>query len=382
MRDKLFSLLILTLVLGCSEKGATNDKEVTNRDEFRTFVIDVESKAIPVFELIEEVEVMRLEETKESLLGDVYKLDALKGEYVITSPRTGDNHFFDRNGKFLRAFNHSGMGPKEYALVLNSWVENDDLVVFDSQNMRIHKYTKLGNWIESKRMAYTAFAMAYYDDKYFLDVSRNPIEGDFHAVAVLNNKMELIETNVPFNDRKAISLSWGVDNFKPYKEGLVYNDVINDTVYVYEKDSFRPLLSVDFGDNWIWRDRTVYTDFQKAQSMMQRNNAVYSFGSFVGSRFVYVQHVLNSRIVNYLIDRETDKVQKIKSVRNGADKNLLIPIRWEGERLLFSMRSTAVKEFLTEIKEGQKEFREGTTLKEIESSENPVLMWVKFKEEY
>ncbi|KYG78781.1 6-bladed beta-propeller [Roseivirga echinicomitans] len=381
MKRNLFSLLILTLVFSCAEKGGVNDKQVTNLDDFRTYAIDVESKATPVFDLIEEVEVMRLEETEESLLGDVYKLDALEGEYVITYPRTGDNHFFDRNGKFLRAFNNSGGGPKEYNLVLNSWIENDDLSIFDSQSMRVHKYTKFGNWIESKRIPYSAFSLAYYDSKYFLDVSRNPVEDDFHAVAVLNTKMELIETTVPFNDRKAISLSWGVDNFKPYKDGLVYNDVINDTVYVYENDLFRPLLSVDFRDKWIWSDRAVYSDFQKAQSMMQRNDVVYSFGSFVGERYVYVQHILNSRILNYLIDRETGEVQKIKSVRNGADKNLLIPIRWEGDRLLFSMRSTAVKEFLTELEEGQKEFREGTTLEEIESSENPVLMWVKFKEE-
>jgi hypothetical protein len=39
-----------------------------------------------------------------------------------------------------------------------------------------------------------------------------------------------------------------------------------------------------------------------------------------------------------------------------------------------------ISPFLSELKEDQITFRQGTTLEEIKSSENPVLMWVKFKD--
>jgi hypothetical protein len=54
---------------------------------------------------------------------------------------------------------------------------------------------------------------------------------------------------------------------------------------------------------------------------------------------------------------------------------------WEEDRLMLSVTSSDVSGILSALDENQIKYREGTTLEEIESSENPVLMWVKFKEE-
>lgn len=378
MRNTICFIVLSLSISSCARKGNSEKAIAAGLDEFKTYPIDISSKAIPIFDLIQQVEVMRLEETEASLLGDIYSVERLEDEYVITYPRTGDNYFFNRKGRFLRAFNHSGTGPKEYAIILNSWTYDGGLEVFDSQNMRIHRYSKLGEWLGSKRIPHTAFSVAYHNEEYFLDVSRHPIEGEHFAVAVLDKEMELKQKAIPLEDLKAISLSWGINDFKPYKEGLIYNDVMDDTVYVYKRGAFKPLFSVDFGDNWIWRDREVYTDFQKANAMMQKKDAVYSFGTFVGERFLYLQHTLNFKVISYLVDRESGKVQKVKSVKNGSDKNSLVPIRWEEGRLLLSMRSTEAIRFLSEVEGEKKTFREGTTLEAVETSENPVLMWIEF----
>jgi hypothetical protein len=47
---------------------------------------------------------------------------------------------------------------------------------------------------------------------------------------------------------------------------------------------------------------------------------------------------------------------------------------------LCSISPADVADFLGELDEAQWQFKPGTTLEEIESSENPVLMWVTFED--
>lgn len=55
------------------------------------------------------------------------------------------------------------------------------------------------------------------------------------------------------------------------------------------------------------------------------------------------------------------------------------PIQWEGNKLAMSLPSAELSPFLSELTEDQIVFSSGATLEEVESSENPVLIWVKFK---
>lgn len=82
-----------------------------------------------------------------------------------------------------------------------------------------------------------------------------------------------------------------------------------------------------------------------------------------------------------LVDRNTGAYRHVDYRIQERDPASFVTIRWEGDRLFCSMSSAQVEDFIEQLGEDQWEMRTGTTLEEIESSENPVLMWVKFKEQ-
>jgi len=82
----------------------------------------------------------------------------------------------------------------------------------------------------------------------------------------------------------------------------------------------------------------------------------------------------------FLINRLTGAIVSI-DLRNQDDGRYTIsPIKWEGNSFIGSIQSNDLSALINELDQSRIKFREGTTLEEIESSENPVLMWVKFKE--
>lgn len=94
---------------------------------------------------------------------------------------------------------------------------------------------------------------------------------------------------------------------------------------------------------------------------------------------MFVQNYWSGKIQGHLINRLTGEVQRIKMDKKSKDAFSLVPFRWDGDRLLASLTSTDVAEFIQSAGNENIKFREGTTLEAIESSENPALVWIKFK---
>jgi hypothetical protein len=81
-----------------------------------------------------------------------------------------------------------------------------------------------------------------------------------------------------------------------------------------------------------------------------------------------------------VINRLTKSIVSIDIRNDGDGRHSIIPIKWSGDKFLASIQSNDLGALLNELDEYRLSFKEGTTLEEIESSENPVLMWVKFKD--
>ena len=87
------------------------------------------------------------------------------------------------------------------------------------------------------------------------------------------------------------------------------------------------------------------------------------------------------RSVNsFLLDRLTGETRLIDFRKEGEEKFAIFAHQWMDDRLMMSIASEDVADFLAELDEGQWRFRDGTTLEEIESSEHRVVIWVTFRE--
>ena len=377
MKKAISNIFILFLICNCSGNNSAN-KKITEIDEFKTYSIDVESKSISISEIVESAEILRLEETSNSLLANFYGISRLGTDFVFGAPNRGEVYVFDEFGNFKSQFSKQGSGPKEYSFMLNTWVEGDTIAIFDSGLLRIQKYDSRGNYLASNRVPQNSPEITFWKGRYYLDVSTGvQDDGKAFGVRILDKKMQLLEDAIPLKAKKPVGVFWR-SPFISYGDQLTYHDAIRDTVYVRKEGTFKPLLSIDFGEKWAWRDQSLLMDQAKAKATLKRRGIVDRFGAIVGKEHILVQNIWAGKIQGHLVNRKTGNVQRLKIETNSKVNFSLTPFYWDGDKLLASLSSADVAQFISSVGSERIKFRTGTTLEEIESSENPVLVWMMF----
>ena len=82
----------------------------------------------------------------------------------------------------------------------------------------------------------------------------------------------------------------------------------------------------------------------------------------------------------FLLDRESGAYQRFDFKKKENGNFLVNAFGWHDGKMLFSTSSADIAELLADIPTENVSFAQGNSLEKIESSENPVLMWVRFKE--
>lgn len=367
----LFTLLIIALFASCSGKKVEHDSE-----GFRTFRIDVDSPKKELADLIESVEVIQLEETEHSMLGDVLNYELVDDRFFIFDVNTNAVIQFSEEGKYLSSFSKIGSGPEEFSFVISYWVDGDTQFMYDSPNGRIQAYSLDGVFKRSVKLPLGAIESVVSDkERLYLNFNR-PIEGKHkYHVLVLNMQGETVDMQVPYNYSKRISTTWGYPEIRRNEAGLIQHMVSNDTVYLQREGSFDPFMHFDFGDQWAWQgveEVKSYNDFQRITTQPDK---VSSLSPVISNEQIYLSYSINGNSPSVLIDAESGKMVGIK---NGYE-TYRRPQKYENGRLVFKLDSDRLGELLEGLAPSQVAFVGDASIERIESSENPALVKVKFR---
>ena len=178
MKNCFLLIAIASFLLGCSG----NKKENTLQDEEGTPVINLSSDNVskvallPLSEAAAKVEIVSLEVTDESLIGEITKMKVTDSDIWVKHYK--DNHVlrFSRSGKFLNKVGKVGQGPEEYIRMADFFVdENTKEVYIQTTIVGVKVYDYEGNY---KRTAANTspddvfmtmyFQFALYDNKFFI----------------------------------------------------------------------------------------------------------------------------------------------------------------------------------------------------------------------
>ena len=381
MRINICLLLLLLTGWSCAEKGASNDKKSTNLDGFKTFKIDTEAKAVSIFELIEEVEIMRLEETEESLLSYVQNVYSVEDRIVFPSGNDGSIYTYTKNGEFIGKFSHVGNGPGEYEFIWSFWVDGDHIFVSDINRRSLISYDLEGNHLRSWKLPFYAKSFFTYDKGFVADLDYTAYQDSLQFnVLFLDENMEVKQMANPYSSPLILYVGSSVNSFQPYGKDLIYHGFKSDSVFLIKNNQTRPLLKFDFGEEWLWTEETIKNN-PRTTGLIRETDLVWWVDSYINEKWIYLSYKTSFKdVFRILIDRNSGIQRAFKVNKNAATKYAMTPIKWEEDRFMVSLPSPDVRAYINDLGEAKVRFREGTTLEEIESSENPVLMWVKFKE--
>ena len=374
-------ILFLSLVSCASDQEQQETEQLITKDEFKTFKIDTEAKPVSIFELIEEVEIMRFEETEESLLSYIYQVYSTEDEIIFPSGNDGSIYSYSKKGEFIRKFSHVGNGPGEYEFIWSFWVDGDRIFVSDINRRRLLSYDLEGNHLTSWKLPFSAKSFFTYDKGFVADLDYTAFQDSLQFnVLFLDENMEVKQMANPYLSPLILYVGSNVNSFQPYGKDLIYHGFKRDSVFLIEDNRTRPLLKFDFGEEWLWTEETIKNN-PRTTGLIRETDLVWWVDSYIGEKWIYLSYKTSMKdVFKVLIDRNSGVQKAVKVNKNAATKYTMTPIKWEEDRLMVSLQSPDVQEFMTDLGESKVKFREGTTLDEIESSENPVLMWVKFKE--
>jgi hypothetical protein len=294
----------------------------------------------------------------------------------------GDIFIFDLNGNIVNKMNRKGYGPEEYVGIDDIWVERDTMSIYSRLDIKVNKYSIDGGFIDSKKMPYQVGHVLGYKNGYAMDMNRVLInDSSRYRYAILSENLNVVETYLSFKTSSDHTLLSSPPTVSYYKTGVLFFRQVSDTIYFLNGKNFSPIVHLDFGEEWFWNDKGE-TSSQYFRELREFEG-VWNITMHMGERYIYVMgyegFASQTGSPFFLIDRLTSEVHNI-DFRNQADAKFKVKAQlWDKERMIFSVRSTEISSFLTELSQDQIFFAEGTTLEAIESSENPVLMWVKFK---
>lgn len=339
--------------------------------------MDVNSSKTDLRNLVESVELMRLQETKESLLSKIRSIYRLNEQFIFYNG--SDIYFYNTRGEYLKKINKAGDGPEEYSRITDLWLEGDTLAIYSRGKSSVNKYSLEGDFISSVKLPFRLGHINTYKKGYVADMNFSPMKDSLmYNFVVFDKNFEPISLHLPFDPPKVQVLP-SLNSVIPYKDGILFFRTNSDTVYLNKGNEFLPLVHFDFGDHWFWKNKQGRE--QKDFMEISTSNAVWEVGMSIGADWIYAKAIIGySHWEYFLINRSSGSVVRIEGMpEDPKESSDFVDLGWEDGELLFAVQPTYISKLIGLLSKEQVKFVKGTTQEKIESSENPVLMWVKFK---
>lgn len=149
---KLILLFVICFTM-CTPKPQTSDTIFVNLDK---------PEKASLFDYFRSIELIPLETSSDVLVNGFSKIIVHQDYYYALDKPLCQIFVFDKTGKFLFKIGTKGQGAGEYAFIedfnINPFSKNIEIL---EPYGRIHIYDVLGNFIETKRIAYPGFKVAH-----------------------------------------------------------------------------------------------------------------------------------------------------------------------------------------------------------------------------
>lgn len=349
MKNCFLLIAIASFLLGCSG----NKKENTLQDEEDTPVINLSSDNVskvallPLSEAAAKVEIVSLEVTDESLIGEITKMKVTDSDIWVKHYK--DNHLlrFSRSGKFLNKVGKVGQGPEEYIRMADFFVdENTKEVYIQTTIVGVKVYDYEGNY--KRTAAKTSpddvfmtmyFQFALYDNKFFIAQNmafiNKPTPKDsvwsfawvdstyqkkkiFKNPAHIGREEEIMKNGINFQQ----FVNYWLEPFTSidtYGNQLTLKYPDTDTIYRYDSPANelvpQYIISTheekgDYGATHVWfRERSAFDYF-----------SIYSY--YPSKDNIYLLCSKGETIYTYCYDKQTGKV-KVKERKSEITERML-----------------------------------------------------------
>lgn len=334
-----------TCLIGCSSSKQQNQE---NSTEDSLPVINLsenvtEVQSLPLSEAAQTIEVIPLEMTNTSVIGEINHLQVTSSDIWVTHYKDNTIFRFSRSGKFLNKVGAIGQGPKEYTHLWDFFIDEDKkevniisitsgVQVYDYEGNYLRKKTSMSidtmftanksQFIYSQQQIFLSqnldvmrpinnpkdslWSLALVDDKFNLQkIWKNP--------AHIGREDEIVEHRSRAEQYAAV-IYWREDisSIDTYNQELTLKFPDTDTIYRYENE-----------DRTLVPQYAIHTnqpkgDYDELHRFIKDRKAFSYFSVFAyypTKDFIYLKAYKGETISHYAYNRHDGTVKK--AVRQG-----------------------------------------------------------------
>lgn len=376
MKKKILYLLIVSLcVFSCDSK----------KSEVIQINMSIEGDSKSFCDLIDVNKFIKLETSKESLIGTINKVKIVKDKIFIHDIKTQSIVIFSYpKGRFISKINSIGNGPGEF-LNIDSFdvnVKEKYIEILDTNLKKVFKYDFDGGFINYKNIPFYANSFSYINDSEYLFTKLSSIvNNEFdYEILLANDRMKLTNKLLKLENSTSIGVAQGNQISKLDDGSVLYLQNNSTTAYKINQGKIVPKYYFDFGNNW--NEKIFYSKFNNPQDLVKilnKKKIIYSLGVTDNNAFLLIDFWLTGRHYLALYNKKSENITYIKKNENGLEHRMFI-------KGLYKDAFISVKEpiALLNMINSNRDFclgiDEKKVLNTLKEDDNPVLMLTKFKE--
>lgn len=240
----LLSIVFSLFLCGCTQKQSES-YESSGMESIP--ITDFETYNGRFSEFVEAVEMIPLEFTDESILGEIKKV-VLSEDFIFVMERfnSAGIYTFDRSGKFLYRIGSRGQGPEECADVDDFSINEKDrlIYIYDSVRKKVFVFSFDNEFIKTIPMDYSATNMEYQDGLFYLYREDARYGVPLYSLVIKDINGDLVEKYYPMSD-----LPKSHDCvFCKRENDILFAQDMNDSVFVLSGGKLSPLYYIDYKD--------------------------------------------------------------------------------------------------------------------------------------
>lgn len=357
----------------------------TGRPAFYHYKIDLKADKVDFFELVEAIEIIRLEETETSLISNAENYAKHPDGFVIADNKSHTIHVFNHDGDLVNSFNKNGWGPEEYQHLDVPWVRDGHIELFDWATRKFLKYTIKGELVESKTLGFPyrlVHAHPYRNGYLISRVSASTKDQDTisgPSVLFFDDQLQIKKGVFPYGKLNPDPIGYGGYYMYEDNELLVKKKGFDSLFRVVDYEMV-PYMKFDFGKEWTWSDPKTMANWETAAEAVFNGKKVSEIIVEVGDELIDVSYFtgLMRNAPRGFVNRKTGRFYRYDLRMNRKERFDLTPIEWQGDLLLHHLSSYQLEQFVERLEDKPVKIRGGHSIREIMESENPVLVYVKF----
>ena len=338
------------------------------------------NESVNISDFAESIRVIRL--SNDSIVRDIEKLliDDAGNFYIIDSKGTTLQKF-DKNGKFISQISHRGKGPGEYLEIYDFDIDNNQIIIYDSNKDDLMYFDMEGNFLSMKPTG-----LDYYLSFASVNDTVYACHGGSYVDILLNGK-KIYEFPPKLPTEESIDYIHSSHQLTKSGNEVYWERVYNDTLYRATINGAQPAFIIDFGPLKIPADIPMNDDILGNPDMNKYSRDPGNFQ--VSDKFISFDFVNSIHYYYCIYNRETGKSYVFSVLNNDINPipfdESVLAIR--GNKLYMKMgadRLCSYFDFLkSENKKGHKEIIDKITSiigpEPLTEMDNPLIFEVTCK---